>query len=389
MLRLSCKWVVILLAIALPLNFKSAFAQEAANAPAEIRIPVSPTPVNAHGRVVLAYEIHMTNFQAGEITLKRVEVFGDTPNETIASLKDDSLLAALFRPGAPTVADKRVMSGGTRAIVYMWFTLDPARARPKSGHHRFLFSIARADGKSEERDVDAARFEISPQGPVVISPPVKQGTWLAAFGPSSSSTHRRALLPAFGHTGNSERFAVDWMKLGDDGKLFHGDAKVNANWYGYGTEVLSVGDAVVTAVKDGIPENVPFSPERAVPITLDTLGGNHVILSLGASKFALYAHLQPGSIRVKVGQRVRRGQVLALLGNSGNSVGPHLHFHISNENSPRQSEGLPFVLDSFTLLDTAKDLREVIERGWNAPVPPKPEKRHREMPLENEVVEFD
>jgi hypothetical protein len=40
-------------------------------------------------------------------------------------------------------------------------------------------------------------------------------------------------------------------------------------------------------------------------------------------------------------------------------------------------------------LDTAKDLRDVIERGWNASVPPKPEKRRREMPLENEVVEFD
>ena len=138
-----------------------------------------------------------------------------------------------------------------------------------------------------------------------------------------------------------------------------------------------------------IPENVPLSTERAVPITLDTIGGHHVILSLGAAKFAFYAHLQPGSIRVKVGQRVRRGQVLGLLGNSGNSDAPHLHFHISNENSPVQSEGLPFVLESFTLMDRAKNLDEVFERGWEAPIPAKSEKRQQEIPVENAVVVFD
>jgi murein DD-endopeptidase MepM/ murein hydrolase activator NlpD len=237
--------------------------------------------------------------------------------------------------------------------------------------------------------MDAGRFEVSPKAPVVISPPLKGGVWLAANGTSSSSVHRRTMIPAFGQTGIAQRFAIDWLRLGGEGNPFHDDRKVNANWYGYGTEVLSVADAVVTEVKDGIPENVPLSSERAVPITLDTIGGNHVILSLGAAKFAFYAHLQPGSIRVKVGQRVRRGHVLGLVGNSGNSDAPHLHFHIGNENSPIQSEGLPFVMESFTLLDTAKDLDEVIEHGWSAPVPAKPQKRKREMPTENAVVLFD
>jgi murein DD-endopeptidase MepM/ murein hydrolase activator NlpD len=80
----------------------------------------------------------------------------------------------------------------------------------------------------------------------------------------------------------------------------------------------------------GIPENVPLSPTHAVPMTLETAAGNHVILSLRNGHYAFYAHLQPGSIRIKPGDRVRRGQVLGLLGNSGNSNAPHLHFHISN-----------------------------------------------------------
>jgi murein DD-endopeptidase MepM/ murein hydrolase activator NlpD len=48
-----------------------------------------------------------------------------------------------------------------------------------------------------------------------------------------------------------------------------------------------------------------------------------VILALGKGRFAFYAHLKPGSLRVKRGDRVREGEVLALLGNSGSSTGPH------------------------------------------------------------------
>ena len=104
----------------------------------------------------------------------------------------------------------------------------------------------------------------------------------------------------------------------------------------------------------GIPENVPLSPTHAVPMTLETAAGNHVILSLRNGHYAFYAHLQPGSIRVKPGDRVRRGQVLGLLGNSGNSNAPHLHFHISNGNSWVASEGVPFLFDSFEVLGSAE-----------------------------------
>ena len=141
------------------------------------------------------------------------------------------------------------------------------------------------------------------------------------------------------------------MKLSGEGKLWHDDPKVNANWYSYGVEVLAVASGVVASIKDGIADNVPLSPARAMPITADTIGGNYVILALGNSGFAYYAHLQPGCLRVKPGDRVRRGQVLGLLGNSGNSDAPHLHFHISDDHS-LASEGLPYVFDSFEVLGT-------------------------------------
>ena len=68
---------------------------------------------------------------------------------------------------------------------------------------------------------------------------------------------------------------------------------------------------------------------------------------------ALYAHLQPRSLKVRSGDRVRRGQVLGLVGNSGNSVAPHLHFHVMDGPSPLDSNGLPYLIDSFLVTATS------------------------------------
>jgi hypothetical protein len=89
-----------------------------------------------------------------------------------------------------------------------------------------------------------------------------------------------------GQTRFPERFAIDWIKLGEGGKAWHDDPKINANWYCYGTEVLAVADGVITAVKDGIPENVSLSAARAVPITLETISSKtltpHICIFISA-----------------------------------------------------------------------------------------------------------
>jgi murein DD-endopeptidase MepM/ murein hydrolase activator NlpD len=157
-------------------------------------------------------------------------------------------------------------------------------------------------------------------------------------------------LPIEGRLHIAQRFATDWVKIDANGKTFAGDPKDNKTYFAYGSDALAVADATVTAIKDGIPENTPGPDSRAVPITLETFGGNHVILDLGGGRFAFYAHLQPGSLKVKAGDKVRKGQVLGLVGNSGNSTEPHLHFHVSDANSPLGSEGVPYVLDSFEVL---------------------------------------
>jgi murein DD-endopeptidase MepM/ murein hydrolase activator NlpD len=130
------------------------------------------------------------------------------------------------------------------------------------------------------------------------------------------------------------------VKVAEDNQTFSGDRLKNESYFAYGADAIAVADGIVVATKDSIPQNIPGPTSRAVPITLETVGGNHVIIDIGGGRYAFYAHLQPGSLRVKVGDRVRRGQVVGLVGNSGNSTEPHLHFHIADGVSPLGSEGM-------------------------------------------------
>jgi hypothetical protein len=159
----------------------------------------------------------------------------------------------------------------------------------------------------------------------VVRAPVRGSAWIA-FNALYNDTHRRAFVPVDGKERIAQRFAIDWMCLGPDGRLFHGDSKSNANFYDYGAEVLAVADAQISDLKDGLPENAGSNEPSTRHITLDNLVGNYLVLDLGHGRFALYAHLQPGSLKVKLGDKVKAGQVLARLGNSGNSDAPHLHF---------------------------------------------------------------
>jgi hypothetical protein len=358
---------------------------------ADVQVPNAPTPVKADGKVSLLYELHITNWRAANLELMRVEVLGDDPKaKPIASYQDTELNSMLNRPGAPAdLADKRIIGGGLRAVMFLHLVFNRESDVPAGLRHRLVFKPGAAQPKEGEGIVEGGRVTVRQSKPLVITAPLRGAGWVAANGPSNTSGHRRTIIVLDGRARIPQRFATDWVKLGPDGRLFHDDPSKNANWYDYAAELLAVADAVVTEIKDGIPDNVPLAPQRVVPITLETVAGNHIILDLGNGYFALYAHLQPGSLRVKVGDRVRRGQVLGLLGNTGNSDAPHLHFHIADANSPLGSEGLPFVLDSFETQGTVESLDALLGRAaWKPQAGARTDTRRLEIPIENAVVNF-
>lgn len=188
----------------------------------------------------------------------------------------------------------------------------------------------------------------------------------------------------------AQRFAIDWARLGPDGRLFHGDANSNDNFYGYGADVLAVADARVSDLTDGIPDNVGATERSSRVVTVDSAVGNYLTLDLGSGRFALYAHLQPGSLKVKLGDHVNAGQVLARLGNSGNSDGPHLHFQLTDGNSPMASEGIPYELEVFTQLGVLGDQAAAVDKGqaWQPKAQEKPVVHRGEFLIDTAVVNF-
>jgi murein DD-endopeptidase MepM/ murein hydrolase activator NlpD len=299
-----------------------------------VDIPSPPIPVPADGRVRLVYELHLTNADKKPIELQRVEVW---ERARVAAVEGAELARAITTTGVDE-KETRTIRPGAHAVVLLWLSLDAA---PREIRHRL---VGVSGGASEPAIVEYPAIQIR-RAPVRIAPPLRGDRWLAANGPANATHHRRSWLAHNGRAFFPERFAIDSARHHDLG-LTTGDPAPHDSYRGYGAEAIAVADARVATVKEGIAENVPANRPPSGP-TLETMGGNLVVLDLGSGRYAFYAHLQPGSIRVKTGDHVRVGQVLGLVGNSGNSNAPHLHFQISDRPSLLLSEGIPFVIDSF------------------------------------------
>lgn len=347
----------------------------------ELRVPKPPTVATAENGSFLAYEVHVTSFIAQPITMKKLDVMSASGDRRVLfSLGDSALMRAVTRPGmAPAGAAERLkVNGGTRAVIFVWVPLEASGA-PASIQHRLTIEQTTGDSVRTQQ-LDGPVIPVTAQA-VAIGPPLRGGVWLTANGPDNNSGHRRALIPIAGTPAIAQRFAIDFVRLDEGGKTFKGDSLKNESYYAEGNDALAVANGTVVEVKDSIPENVPGINSRAVPITLETVGGNHVVIDIGGGHYAFYAHLKPGSLTVKLGDKVKRGQVIGLVGNTGNSTEPHLHFHISDGVSPLGSEGLPYRMDSFEILGHCTTFSMGCQRS--APVT-----RKGEVPLANVLVRF-
>ena len=345
----------------------------------EVICPVPPIPVRLNKQQVLVYELHVTNFDVVPLTLKRVDVFAnDERNAPLITLADDKLSANMIHIGAPmNMSDKgggagkdvRVTEPGARSVIFLWIELPADKAAPASLAHRMVFSATAADGKTTDATLESFEVPVSHDAVLTLRPPFHGGTWLAGDGPSNTTNHRRTITAVDGHIYSAERFAIDWIKVGPNGDSRHDGSMRNENWWSWGEPVLAVADGEITAVVDEFPDN---APRVLPPVTIDNIAGNHVTLQVAPNRYVTYAHLQHGSIKVRLHDRVQAGDVLALLGNSGNTTGAHLHMQVTDRNSVLQAEGVPFAFASFTYLGPGADyeLDKHVTVPWTQSIPP-------------------
>ncbi|HYP12971.1 MAG TPA: M23 family metallopeptidase, partial [Bryobacteraceae bacterium] len=294
----------------------------------DVFVPKPPTAVRAGGRFHLMYELHLTNWGASEVKVERLEL---TIHGEVAKLEGESL-AGLFSSRSLHIGPK------TRTAIILMFSSSRA---PNEVRHQLVF---KRPEQSNSVTVDCGEVIVS-HDVVSLSPPVRGKNWVMNEGPDVASHHRTSLLALNGKITNAQRFAFDIYKAEDGIDQPEVRRTENRHYSSYGEEVTAVADATVVSVRDDIPDATPHGLTSPVPIDLQTVTGNHVVLDLGLGRYAMYAHLQAG-LRVRVGDRVARGQVLGRIGNSGRTDAPHLHFHVA-DGPTMNAEGLPFVFDTF------------------------------------------
>ncbi len=352
--------------------------------PIAIDVRMLPAPIMANGTHYLIYELDVINYMASTAHLKRVEVFAESRlGSALIAYEGQDLIDNINRPGLSLDPDERPGIGAaSHAMVYMYIPVEAGQPVPQKLHHQVTFEVESSD--SSFTDVVDFDTQVLPRTEVIeIGPPLKGGPWVALNGPSNTSGHRRTPIPHGGRPGLAQRYAIDYMLLDREGRFFAGDSTKNENYAGHGQEVIAVSDATVVTAYNGVPENTPFVTSRPEVFNITTAIGNHIILDLGSGRYALYAHLQPGSLRAKEGDYVRRGQTLGLVGNAGNSGGPHLHFHLVDRNSPLGAEGLPYTHNAFEWFGKCEisAISDTCSVGAG-------QRRVGQTPLRNDIVRF-
>jgi hypothetical protein len=329
--------------------------------------PDAPSPVRGDdGRMYLSYNILVTNWSEHDLTFSSIEVL--RAGDTIPIVRyDTSALARPFRQrialdsALATAAERLRLPAGRTSFVAIGAVFDSGSAIPSAVVHRIRFekhpsiTIITDQGTLERAlGIDSEPLLLDQRPAAVIGPPVRGGPWICANGLAATSAHASAYVAGDARLRVPQRYGCDFQLVDSAASILPNpfpDTISNEMFYGHAEDILAVADATVAAVIDGIPENVPQANgevRMAVALTNRTFSGNLVTLDLGGGRFAFYAHLRPGTIRVRLGQRVRRGDVIGELGNSGNSVGPHLHFQVGNGPSLNSSIAMPYVFDSWT-----------------------------------------
>jgi hypothetical protein len=195
------------------------------------------------------------------------------------------------------------------ALALVALALVPARrVRPIRNLAVLAFSVFLA--------VSLAPALASPRAAVAVDLPL-QGEWAMIAGGRSTLLSHHYASP---HVRN----ALDFARL-VDGQAFAGDPEHHASWHSFGQPVLAAADGTVVSVRDDLAEQ----PVGA----LGEGEGNAIVLDIGGGRYVVFEHLQQGSALVRAGQSVTQGKRIAAVGNTGESLSPHLHLQIQDRPS--------------------------------------------------------
>lgn len=340
----------------------------------ELRVPFAPTVFQSNSGSSVLYELYLTNFGTKDLHLGKMEVLDANATNAVplADFGPEQLKTMIQPLGIATAQAPSmgiVLAGGQSQIVFVLIVRDGGARWPDRLLHRMTFENSTVQGAEITTHHDSLK---------TLGAPVQGKDWLAADGPDNDvdNHHRRGVIVLNGKTVDSRRYAIDW-KVVKNGSSFTGDSLNVLSYYAYDQPVLAVADGRVLVARDGLPNNIPghgaaFHP--AAPITLETATGNNIVLALGGGQFAYYMHLNSGTLNVKAGDRVHKGDVIAHIGSSGDAREPHLHFEVTDSPTALLGEGLPYEINHFATVE---------QEGASEAV------HENQMPIGGSIVDFE
>jgi hypothetical protein len=348
----------------------------------------APVPfTGSDGRTHLVYELWVTNFSSADARVEKVEVLDGST--VLSTLDANSVATRLQAVGIRSSSG--TLSKSTQAILFLDVVLAPGTAAPAKLLHRVTAHFDAAPPGHQEIVETGGGATVDRRAIAHIAPPLRGERYISADSCCDATRHTRAALPIDGRVWVAQRYAVDWEQLDAANHIYTGANEKPESYVIFGKQVFAVADATVESVIDGQPEQIPgHYPTNITPAMAD---GNSVILKLGESSYALYAHMQPGSIKVRSGDTVKTGQVIGLVGNTGNSVAPHLHFQMMDGPSSLASNGLPYEIDNFTVTAISPGT-EAFDASEGKGVPlairaaGSPEKIRDSLPLDQLIISF-
>lgn len=378
-----------------------------------LRYPLEIGPLTSHvvgtgiypvkgsdGLIHVAYALQLTNSWSLPATIKSVEVVDPARGNQVSGknrvldIKNEDVTGEVKLFSLPGTMSKESYTteipSGQSGVMFFDLTYDDISKVPKAIAHRITATTPPTPVGTEHTTIGHS-IPIGGEA-MVISPPIKGGGWVNGNGCCLEvGPHRFVTNPMNGTLDPSETFAIDWMQVDAHGLAYRTDGKKPEDWIGYGAEIFAVAPGTVVEVVSKLPDVTPGkNPEG---LTIAQIAGNRVIIDMGSGHYAMYAHLAPGSIQVRVGDYVRQGQKLGLLGNTGNSSAPHLHFQVMDRPSSLDDTSLPFVFDRMDLegrvpldlaaLDENTDKKIAIHIDKN-----ETKSLTRTMPLSRDVLGF-
>lgn len=345
--------------------------------PVALSVPFAPRALPASdGRTHLTWEVVALSLAPKDVRVESISVRAEGGAGTLLEYSGEAVGAHMTPLAQWTQPTDRIPSSGAATL---WFDLALERGTPPPAALEVRVALSGENVSATDAQV-RLRVPVDRTPPRVIRAPLEGAMWgVLEACCDQSNHHRRGQRSVDGRLVLPERYAIDFIRFDRDANYFKGE-DANANHYAYGQPVLAVADATVVDVFDKLVDIAPHAP--LPPPSLPNAGGNHVILDLGDGAWAMYGHLKAGSVRVKAGDRVKAGQVLAQVGNNGNTDMAHLHFQLMDSRHFALAQGIPFVFDAYRMAGRLDPQSERFEPEST------PAAHSGDLPLAMSVVDF-